>query len=53
MDAGEMVEFDHPHLLLQNRHGHFSRMVAQTGKNMTAQLHGVATKTYMENIKEK
>lgn len=54
MDAGEMVEFDHPYVLLQNRQGYFYKMVAQTGKNMTTQLHGVATRKYMEmeSIKE-
>lgn len=52
MDAGEMVEFDHPHMLLQNRQGYFYKMVAQTGKNMSTQLHGVATNKYLDSIKE-
>ena len=32
MKGGEVVEFGHPHVLLQNREGHFSGMVAATGR---------------------
>lgn len=52
MEAGQMVEFDHPYKLLQDTQGYFYKMVAQTGKTMTTHLHSIATKTYMENIKE-
>lgn len=53
MDAGRMIEFDHPHLLLEAR-GHFKRMVEQTGPSMTAQLSEVAKQAYLSkfNIKE-
>lgn len=39
-------EFDHPHLLLQNTDGFFSRMVEQTGKAMSDVLHKVAAANY-------
>lgn len=31
MDAGQSVEFGHPHLLLQNSDGYFTKLVEQTG----------------------
>ncbi|KAJ4427649.1 hypothetical protein ANN_25297 [Periplaneta americana] len=42
MEAGEMVEFGHPHVLLQNTEGNFYKMVQETGKAMAEQLHKVA-----------
>ncbi|XP_011164281.1 probable multidrug resistance-associated protein lethal(2)03659 [Solenopsis invicta] len=45
MDAGHLVEFDHPYLLLQ-RKGHFYNMVQQTGTAMAENLHDVATKSF-------
>ncbi|PSN41133.1 hypothetical protein C0J52_16289 [Blattella germanica] len=42
MDAGTMVEFDHPHILLQNKDGYFYKMVQETGKAMADQLHKIA-----------
>lgn len=38
MDHGQAIEFDHPHVLLQNEQGCFSDMVRETGKVMTEQL---------------
>lgn len=38
MDEGRVLEFDHPHILLQNEQNHFSSMVQETGKAMTEQL---------------
>jgi len=38
MDHGQVLEFDHPHILLQNKQGHFSSMIQETGKQMTKQL---------------
>lgn len=52
MEAGRMVEFDHPHKLLANTEGHFYKMVAQMGKNMTAQLHAVASESYFKDVEE-
>lgn len=43
IDAGECVEYDHPHLLLQNPEGYFTKLVTQTGsaadtlRNMAAE----------------
>lgn len=38
MDAGTMVEFDHPFNLLQDKQGMFYGMVQQTGKAMAEAL---------------
>ncbi|KAK7794349.1 hypothetical protein R5R35_011282 [Gryllus longicercus] len=45
MDAGQVAEFDHPHLLLQRR-GIFHSMVAETGRAMAEQLAKVAEEAY-------
>lgn len=45
MDAGQVKEFDVPHLLLQNENGFFSTMVKNTGKN-AAHLKKVARNNY-------
>ncbi|XP_062528577.1 ATP-binding cassette sub-family C member 4 isoform X3 [Bombyx mori] len=42
MDAGQMVEFDHPHVLLQKHEGVLRGMVEQTGKAMADTLARVA-----------
>lgn len=44
MQAGTMVEFDHPHELLQNENSCFSQMVAQTGSVMAETLKSMARK---------
>ena len=41
-----IVEFDHPHVLLQHEDGHFSSMIEQTGPVMAAQLHAAAKDAY-------
>ncbi|XP_068991532.1 ATP-binding cassette sub-family C member 4-like [Neodiprion pinetum] len=46
MRGGRIVEFDHPYLLLQNPNGHFSRLLQQTGKEMTEKLTGIAESAY-------
>ncbi|CAH0557999.1 unnamed protein product [Brassicogethes aeneus] len=46
MESGTMVEFDHPHLLLQNPEGYFHKMVLETGPSMTSQLKDVAQEAY-------
>ncbi|XP_049951742.1 ATP-binding cassette sub-family C member 4-like [Schistocerca serialis cubense] len=46
MDSGRMVEYAHPHVLLQIPDGHFTKMVEQTGKSMEAQLRQVAKEAY-------
>ncbi|CAH1183645.1 unnamed protein product [Phaedon cochleariae] len=46
MDAGMVVEFDHPYLLLQNRETLFSDMVRRTGPGVTVALTNIAKKSY-------
>lgn len=53
MDAGVAVEFDHPHLLLQNKTGMFYNLVQQTERVMAETLAEVARKSYEKNIKQK
>lgn len=47
MDAGRAVEFDHPHSLLQNAHGSFSKLVAQTGTAMAEILESIAATNFI------
>jgi len=42
MDTGKLVEFDHPHHLLQNKEGAFYKMVEQTGHETADLLHRLA-----------
>lgn len=46
MEAGAMVEFDHPYVLLRNAHGKFTGMVAETGHATYEQLKKVAKDCY-------
>lgn len=46
MDAGEAVEFAHPHELLKNPEGYFSRMLKETGPVMEASLRKVAKEDF-------
>ncbi|KAJ8983672.1 hypothetical protein NQ317_003459 [Molorchus minor] len=46
MDAGQVAEFDHPHILLQNTEGVFSKLVYQTGKAMAENLTLIAKQNY-------
>ncbi|XP_011882343.1 PREDICTED: probable multidrug resistance-associated protein lethal(2)03659 isoform X3 [Vollenhovia emeryi] len=46
MDEGRVLEFDHPHILLQNDQGHFDSMVRETGKAMAEQLKQSAKEAY-------
>ncbi|KAJ8933697.1 hypothetical protein NQ314_013863 [Rhamnusium bicolor] len=46
MSAGTMLEFDHPHNLLQIPEGHFHRMVLETGPTMSLQLKDIAAEAY-------
>ncbi|XP_032671366.1 probable multidrug resistance-associated protein lethal(2)03659 [Odontomachus brunneus] len=47
MDAGHLVEFDHPYVLLQ-RKGRFYNMVQQTGAAMAENLMDIAAKSFFE-----
>ncbi|PSN30830.1 hypothetical protein C0J52_17331 [Blattella germanica] len=42
VDAGQVVEMDHPYTLLQNQNGRFYEMVHHTGPTMTETLHQLA-----------
>lgn len=42
MDAGTMVEFDHPLNLLKNKDGFFYKMVEQTGQASFDSLYAIA-----------
>lgn len=46
MEAGTLVEFDHPYILLQNTNGVFYKMVAETGKSLGEQLRRTARESY-------
>ncbi|KAF5283713.1 hypothetical protein FQR65_LT13748 [Abscondita terminalis] len=53
MDAGAMVQFDHPHLLLQETDGVFYGMVQQTGKTMAESLMNIAKDNYLKQAGQK
>lgn len=46
MNFGEAVEFGHPHELLQNTDGFFSRMLHETGKTMEENLRQLAKEAF-------
>ncbi|KAH0554301.1 probable multidrug resistance-associated protein lethal(2)03659 [Cotesia glomerata] len=46
MDAGSVVEFDHPYILLGNESGYLSKMVNETGAMMKETLKNVAQQNY-------
>ncbi|KAF9415298.1 hypothetical protein HW555_007047 [Spodoptera exigua] len=46
LDAGRLMEFDHPHVLLQNKKGYFRKMVSETGPSMASHLHKLAAQSY-------
>ncbi|XP_029169040.1 probable multidrug resistance-associated protein lethal(2)03659 [Nylanderia fulva] len=47
MDAGRLVECDHPYILLQQK-GYFYNMIQQTGSAMAENLIDIATKSFYE-----
>ena len=46
LDAGSVVEFDAPYLLLQNENGVFTSMVKMTGRGMAINLKEMAKTAY-------
>ncbi|PNF34508.1 hypothetical protein B7P43_G10749 [Cryptotermes secundus] len=53
MDAGSVVEFDHPHALLKNENGYLYQMVQQTGHPMAESLLKVAHESYGKRMSKK
>ncbi|XP_051166811.1 ATP-binding cassette sub-family C member 4-like [Leptopilina boulardi] len=53
MDKGKMVEFDYPHILLQNQNGEFTSLVRETGQAMFEQLSKVAERVYLAKREDK
>jgi len=47
MNAGTVVEFDHPYILLKNKDGYLHKMIEQTGKNNAQSLHNLADEVFM------
>lgn len=52
MDHGQIKEFDHPHVLLQQQDGFLTKMVNQTGKLMTDKLKKISEDAYNTTIFE-
>lgn len=50
MDAGQAVEFGHPHELLLNENGHLTGMVKETGAGMQKELREIAQEAYKNRI---
>ncbi|CAG9860398.1 unnamed protein product [Phyllotreta striolata] len=48
MDAGEVIEFDQPYILLQNPESFFSKMLKESGPAMEDSLKRVAKKAYFK-----
>lgn len=46
MDSGRVVEYDHPHMLLQRENGVLVSMVQQTGRHMAETLQRIAQQCY-------
>ncbi|CAH1098763.1 unnamed protein product [Psylliodes chrysocephalus] len=47
MDAGQVMEFDHPYYLLQNSESFLSKMVNETGPEMAYKLKQIAKNSYL------
>lgn len=52
MESGTMVEFEHPHLLLQNQKGIFTKMVEEAGNPLSDQLKRIAKENYEQRNKQ-
>lgn len=50
LDAGRVVELGHPHVLLQQRSGHLSRLVEKTGEGSAKHLRYVAERSYHKRV---
>ncbi|XP_014611630.1 PREDICTED: multidrug resistance-associated protein 4 [Polistes canadensis] len=52
MDKGRMAEYDHPHILLQNKYSQFTSLVKETGRAMSDQLIKMAKQSYINKYGE-
>lgn len=52
MDAGQIVEFDHAHCLLQNANGFLTKLVNETGTTDAKYLKEIAKLSYEKNLVE-
>ena len=52
MDAGQVIEFGSPYILLKNQGGMFYSMVKQTGPEFEKMLHKMAEKSYFDRIEK-
>jgi len=50
MEAGTVVEFDHPYNLLKKKDGCFHKMVEKTGIVTSELLHSIAFKVPLNNL---
>lgn len=50
LDAGRVMEFEHPHVLLKNKKGYLHKMVAETGPAMSSQLHKLAKDVSIQSL---
>ena len=53
MDAGRVIEFDSPYILLRDVTGAFYSMVKQTGPEYSKMLHSMAERSYSMNTNSK
>lgn len=51
MDYGRIVEYDHPHVLLEDRDSYFSKLVAETGSTMAQQLKEISEDCFFSQTK--
>uniref|UniRef100_A0A914ZNB2 ABC transmembrane type-1 domain-containing protein n=2 Tax=Parascaris univalens TaxID=6257 RepID=A0A914ZNB2_PARUN len=51
LENGRLIEFDHPHILLQREDGVFASLVAETGAQNSALLRRLAEACYQKRIK--
>lgn len=53
MGSGEVIEYDHPYILLSDPNSHFSSMVRETGEKSSQNLFQIAKDSYFQsNLKE-
>lgn len=48
---GQVLEFDHPYILLEDPDSHLSSMVRETGKENSAKLFQISKKAYLQKNK--